>query len=69
MVFVIPGELIGAWEAARERAIREGLELRPTTPEAVHNGMVLEVLIADFLASGDERHRPTPIRKVETTLL
>jgi hypothetical protein len=51
MVFVVPGELVGAWEAAKTKAQREGLHLKPWKPTVVHNGQVLEVLIAEYLAS------------------
>lgn len=51
MVLVVPGELMGAWEAAKAKAQREGLYLKPWKPSVVHDGQVLEVLIAEYLAS------------------
>jgi len=51
MVLVVPGELMGAWEAAKAKAQREGLVLKPWKATAVHDGEVLEVLIASYLAS------------------
>ena len=51
MIVVLPGELMGAWEAAKAKAQREGVFLKPWKPDAVHNGQILEVLIAEYLAS------------------
>lgn len=51
MVLVVPGELMGVWEAAKAKAQREGLELKPWKPSAVHDGEVLEVLLASYLAA------------------
>lgn len=55
MIFVVPGEVIGLWEAAKTKAQREDkVNLKPTQPEAVHNGRVLEVLIAEYLTMPEE---------------
>jgi hypothetical protein len=50
LVCVVPGELVDAWEHAKTRATREGA-VRWSAPEQVQNGQVLEVLIAEYLAS------------------
>lgn len=50
MRFVIPGDLLDAWESAKTRAEREGIVLRPDVPEPIHNGQILEILIAEYLA-------------------
>jgi len=55
MIFVVPGEVMGLWEAAKTKAQREDkVSLKPTQPEAVHNGRVLEVLIAEYLTMPEE---------------
>lgn len=55
VIFVVPGEVMGLWEAAKTKAVREDkVQLKPTQPEAVHNGKVLEVLIAEYLTMPEE---------------
>jgi hypothetical protein len=59
MIFVVPGEIVGLWEIAKTRVQREQKTfLKPTQPEAVHNGKVLEVLIGEYLASPEEPPGP-----------
>ena len=59
MVFVVPGEIVGLIEIAAARAQREGkVGFKPTQPEHVRNGKLLEVLVAEYLAGPEEP--PTP---------
>lgn len=50
LTVIIPGALWPAWEAAKDKAARAGISHRV---QNVENGLVLEVLIAEFLASPD----------------
>ena len=50
LTFVLPSSVAGLWEIARTRAWREGVPRPEHVTEHVRNGLVLEALIADYLA-------------------